>query len=456
MNRMHEDLMAMIDAVEILSPDRYVLLGEPRDAADGLVERLAQDLYKRLYRRPTIPSLTGPDALAARDLMAALSAANAGRGHRQSGWSFRRIAEDGRVVVVDRKGLAFWAAAAAVHLEGDTIRPNENCRVSVPGEMRRLAGRFYVALGDADDDDPAGGLVRYYWHLTAAAAAPFVAAATSQLNAAGVPFRLKVLRDPEAYHRADAGVIYVRRRQESRAAAVIGRIQAGLAPGLRPEVPLLTRRLADGLGYSQGPPDSSFGQHRCRLVAEALRESFERGEIDRASRASTMASAFLREGLDPLRPHLDPDGREPEAFRIATVGRTAATRSGLSPIEAATRIGRAICCGAYGDRGGRLCNWMGRCSTEVGDREGRPAPAAGALGPDLYGGSAGIALFLAQLHAMTGSDDFRRTALGGIARSLVSRPRRPGRRSLRSRSSAVTWGWPMRRVGSPPWSAVPS
>ncbi len=38
-------------------------------------------------------------------------------------------------------------------------------------------------------------------------AAPFIAAATSILNASSVPFRLKVLRNPGEYNRADAGVL---------------------------------------------------------------------------------------------------------------------------------------------------------------------------------------------------------------------------------------------------------
>jgi hypothetical protein len=449
MNLVHDDLAAMIEAVEILSPDRYVLLGEPRDAADRLAERLAEDLYERLYLRPTMRSLTRPDVLASRDLMAALSAVNAGRGHRQSGWSIRRVAEDARIVV-ERRGLAFWAAAVAVHVEG-SIRSGEPCRVSVPGEVRRLTEGFYVALGDADDDDPAGGLIRCYWHLMSVAAVPFVAAATSQLNAAGVPFRLKVIRNPGEFHRADAGVIYVRRRHGSRAAAVIGRIHAGLASGLRPEVPLLTRRLADGLGYSEGPPTSSFGRHRCGLVAEALRESFERGEIGCEERAATMASAFLREGLDPLRPHLDPDGRELGDVRISPVRSRAATRPGLSPIEAATRIGRSICRGAYWERGRRACNWIGRSSAEFVEPGGRIVPAADALGPDLYGGSAGIALFQTHLYSMTGVDDFRRVALAGIAHSLdrfEAAPPRPPLSALSFFSGDLGSAYAARRIGA--------
>ncbi len=60
---------------------------------------------------------------------------------------------------------------------------------------------------------------------------------------------------------------------------------------------------------------------------------------------------------------------------------------------------------------------MGRSVAESG-RDGLPAtPCSAALGPSLYDGSAGVSLFLAQLYALTGEPAFRKTALGGIARS---------------------------------------
>jgi lantibiotic modifying enzyme len=62
------------------------------------------------------------------------------------------------------------------------------------------------------------------------------------------------------------------------------------------------------------------------------------------------------------------------------------------------------------------CNWMGMWH-RLDDR-GRPVPVLAALGPDLYHGTAGVALFLAELHAATGDQDLRRTALGAARQAL--------------------------------------
>ena len=79
---------------------------------------------------------------------------------------------------------------------------------------------FYCAIGDGDEDDARDApapLVRFYWHLTARAAVPYMAAITGRLNQRGIPFRTKVLSDPNGYGRADAGVLYLERRQASAA-----------------------------------------------------------------------------------------------------------------------------------------------------------------------------------------------------------------------------------------------
>ena len=52
-------------------------------------------------------------------------------------------------------------------------------------------------------------------------------------------------------------------------------------------------------------------------------------------------------------------------------------------------------------------------------------PTVTALGPELYGGTAGIALFLAQLHARTNDDRVSRTALGAMRHAMWQSEKAP-------------------------------
>ncbi len=446
MTHLHADLLAVLEAVEIESPARYRVLGElrevPQRAADetgpvaepaSLVLALANDLYDRLYIRPDSANPRWVDELARRDFLAALSAANNARGAWESGWTVRRFEPDGRVVVAKEDGAAFWADPAGVRGTDATLLTGDRCRVWLSKELRALVWGFYMAIGgtesDPDDEDP-GPEGRFYWHLTSDAAVPFIEMTTSLLCASRIPFRVKVPSHPSAYHRADAGVIYFRRRDDLRIDPVIARIHAAIAPKLREEVPLFARRLATGLGMAESPNSKmSFGEHRCRLIAQALWESFSRHEVDLSSRTRSLAAAFLKEDIDPLRPHLGSGAKsdyitryvsvEPPADRQERVPLSSSGKSEtVSVLDAAAQIGRTLCRTAYWSPDGRLCNWIGRANSEVSAGDSSITPTAAALGPTVYSGTAGIALFLSQLKATTGDGEFRRTAAGAIAHSI--------------------------------------
>jgi hypothetical protein len=460
---LHADLLAVLNAVQIESNSSYRILkakheivedGSQPSLVDGrpvrLVEALAGDLYAKLYCRPTtVDSLIAIDETARRDHVNALAAANCGRGTWEAGWTVRELDTDGRLAVA-KGAVTFWARPEGVRFARGQVPTGGHCRVWVPKEMRCFVPGFYMAHGDGDPEINGETAVeermfRFYWHLTAPAAGPFIAAISSALNASRIAFQAKVLSDPAMYVRADAGVLYLRLSPDLHIGRLLSEIHSAVASGLRPSVPLFSSRIADGLGYAEDPAgSSSFGQHRCRLVAESLWDSYLQGEVGHDDRARRLASAFLTRGLDPLRPHREPGLPHELSFNFPTDraaievtrpagGRTISTavlstadHINTSIFECARRIGDTLCRMAYWDRDGRCCNWIGRSVTEESDGPGWPiTPTASALGPDLYAGSAGIALYLAQLFAKTRDVDHRRTAVGAIARSIRQLDRLP-------------------------------
>ena len=92
------------------------------------------------------------------------------------------------------------------------------------------------------------------------------------------------------------------------------------------------------------------------------------------------------------------------------------SRAQVGLLDAATNTGRMLCTTAYWHEG--RCNWVGRSPREA-IAPGMPiTPTVTALGPELYTGTAGIALFLAQLHARTRFEEARSTARGAMQQAL--------------------------------------
>ena len=93
----------------------------------------------------------------------------------------------------------------------------------------------------------------------------------------------------------------------------------------------------------------------------------------------------------------------------------AAAGGRLGFIDAAAGLGARLCRDAVWD--GQRCNWLGDSSEVVGSAW---TVAHRAMGAELYDGTAGIGLFLARLHALTGERPFRTAALGAF-RHVFSR-----------------------------------
>jgi HopA1 effector protein family len=362
MTGLHADLLRAVDSVEILTTNCYQFLGqEVRDlsaemalaatASAGnlapiteeiavgvgnpletatpvfvalplIVSALAEGLYSQLYIRPGSVSRTGHDILAQRDLVAALSAANAGEGAWEPGWRTGEVDDAGQVAV-NKDGLTFWVPPSGLRTTADRLEPGQLCRVRVAKELRNLMPGYYAAIGNGDPNhqrDETGKLVRFYWHLMASGAVLFIAEVTTILNTLGIPFRVKVLNEPSTYQRADAGVLYIDKRFCHAAREAIVRIHRAVSMHLRPEIPLFTKPLAPGLGLAEDPDNGlSFGQHRCQLVAQALWQFFTRPE---GTRADTLATVFRQAGLDPMYPYLEPGSTDCYAFQTERMGRS--------------------------------------------------------------------------------------------------------------------------------------
>ena len=86
-------------------------------------------------------------------------------------------------------------------------------------------------------------------------------------------------------------------------------------------------------------------------------------------------------------------------------------------LDASTQIGQKLVDEAFWHEG--RCNWIGAEPVERRERGERAPLTYRTLGPDLYSGTSGVALFLAELYAVTHNPDFRRSALGAIHHSLA-------------------------------------
>ena len=442
---------SVANALRVLAPDRHHWFGErspklrsdivarvdPEILRQHLIAQVQSRLYRHFYQLGiAVPAVQDAAAVAVserRDFVHSLSAANQGQGTWQDGWSVVESSETG--VRARRDGIT-------VHVPIERRRDNSGPTIAVlmPKEFLKQSPGFYLAQSDVSlQPQTSDILVRLYWHVTASGARSLVESATSRLNAERVPFHLKVLDSPGAYRRNDAAVLYITKRDLRRASPLLDQIYEDVRHQLDPGEPALTKRLAPGLGLAEDPRNGeSFGLHRCRLLAKAFVDAAWQGVDDSSRLIQAVVDHFQAERLDVACPYLNPGSSDDydQFFNLESDSRgfvnrriTLTDRFDLPLSDSGSwercasylDIARVIADRLVRDavwHDGR-CTWLGpRQSMMIARAFDRHQATYGVIGPDLYSGTAGIALFLAQIFVDTGDEAYRMAARGAVQQAM--------------------------------------
>ena len=403
----------------------------PEQARAYLRESLQHHLYSHVYTQGRVSAARVtrlPDPVAGEAFVDRLSAANVGTGAWQDGWELRLRLDRGGVLA-SRQGLLVRADADQWRPVDETDPPTTDVSLRLAKEARARQPSFYIALSDVVLDVDRERLVRVYWNVPPAGAPGLVRHVTVLLNAARVPFGLKLVNDPGAYDRCDAAVLYLPRDRWPEVAPVLTRVHAGVRASLRASVPVFTRRLAPGLGLAEDPEDrESFGLSRCAVVAEGLVRAAEAGRTTVQDRVVSVLGCFAEEGIDPDRAHLEPapggdypwrgaagPDREPRAVHGAGVdipGHARPTTAELG--EVADGIAEALVREAVWFEG--RCTWVGADPAAL-ERSGESVRRWTTLDGSLYSGTAGVTAFLTRM-AVHRLPSVRETALGAARHAL--------------------------------------
>jgi len=312
-----------LQATVIQSPTDYTWFGRPSQRVPSEVAAamgpdnarafLLHSLQTRLYNDFYCPGLAAPmpetgqkfTLPAFTPFVQALSIANQGRGAREPGWTFH--GEDSGRLIVSRDGLRVWADRRDVFSVKRKLAPGARVAVRMPKELLKLSPGYYMALGETEFPvDGAKGVVRFYWNLRSDGAADFMAAMTAQLNRTSIPFRLKVVNEPDLYTRCDAGVLYVPKKDYRAVATVVRSVCAEITPHLKPLTPVFTKALEPGLGLAEDPGSGdSFGMSRCRLLAEAMVQSYELDKRALPDRLAQVERCFAEARISLDAPYLN-------------------------------------------------------------------------------------------------------------------------------------------------------
>jgi len=330
-----QDVRKLFRATVVRSPMEYELAGRTHKVAPfgagqspmwaahstgqpPLVVDLQTRIYDEAYCRPLgtrVDASVNPVSI-----IEALSAANAGRDRWEAGWTLGQAMPNGSAMA--RKGDASHMfgpgefVVAHQHAHGHPV-PGALLHVLFRRESRTQQPGFYIVNGETPAPFGADSrMTRIYWHIDENGAVPLTRVVTTLLNRYQIPFRFKTLSYSGVYTRADAAVLFFAARYFGVILKLLPMIRGEVSRHLRPPVPLLTKRLHDGIGLAEDPATGeSFGMSRCQLIAQAIWDAYARGTQTEESRMQELAIQFQRNGLSLERPHLR--GASADIYQVA-------------------------------------------------------------------------------------------------------------------------------------------
>jgi hypothetical protein len=305
-----------IDIGKSLIPGASATPGLPRSAdftdSAGLAEFIQLTLYDRCYAHCFGAPATErsqkitPDT----EFVGRLVRSNASRERWDKGWTIHQLGENGQVFVSkgERERVAMPGAFISESVIGRAPQIGDRVSVRAPHETLHAQPGYYFVFGEVLDElADQLSLLRLYFHCDVESAVRLVGDLSRALNAFQVPFQLKTPADPTGYGRTDAAVLYVGARYFGITARIVAQVSTALL--LKPTVPLFTKQLWPGIGAAVEPGSGeSFGEHRCRLVAEGIVDAWRQGGADVSAKIVAIAARFTTAGLDLARPYLGPSG----------------------------------------------------------------------------------------------------------------------------------------------------
>ncbi|MBF2065142.1 MAG: hypothetical protein IGS39_12075 [Calothrix sp. C42_A2020_038] len=244
-----------------------------------------------------------------------LHARNHGIGYYDSGWEVLRREPDASLAVT-KDGLTMYADKN--HLLPDGLKAKRGDYIAVHMPKNRLQNGYYIALsncGQQYKNTNYVGLGRIYFNVTQTGAISLIDSLTLALNTEEIPFSFYVLCHPAAFGRYDSCILYFEKKDFLTIHKVLQVVYSQHQSHFQTEIPLFTKFLAPGLGVAEEPQqkfvvNENFGMNRCHIVANALLETWQKGQNSVEGRMSAIENSFSQLGIDLHRPYLNPTSED--------------------------------------------------------------------------------------------------------------------------------------------------
>lgn len=232
-------------------------------------------------------------------------------------WRIEYVNYDGSTIARKNKKRLKVSHGKYILTNSNSNYPQKNDLISIFQSKEFLSEKddFYHIFGEQLDENFYEAIIRFYFNTQPDGSPIIIKILTQRLNKLKIPFHFKCLKNSQDYLRADSAVLYLDKRYFFDFKPVLKGIIEEVKPFLKPEVPLFTLKLYDGIGFAENPPNpnESFGMSRCRLIAEGIWQAHE-NKLPKADWPIYVINYIESQGYNLDKFYLNPNSRFPYSF----------------------------------------------------------------------------------------------------------------------------------------------
>ena len=235
---------------------------------------------------------------------------NSGTGYADPDWEIIGFETDGSIKV-QKEGLMLWVKPKK-HLFNPLSDETIGDLIQIRLPQNALEPGIYIAIGNAGKVQPGRStrsVSQIHMNFNAIHAPDVMGYWTTAMNDLGLPFCFAVGHESDNYDRADPGILVFYKETIAQVLELLQQFLDQHSSQLRRGVPILTKQIGPGLGYSECPKGEtplSFHLHRCQLIAQGLIEAWEHNQDAIAS----IIQCFERQNLSLSTPYLNPGAQD--------------------------------------------------------------------------------------------------------------------------------------------------
>lgn len=276
------------------------------------IEVITSFIYNSYYQKNNYSFKINIDKT---DFIKGIKLANNSKKRVEKNWIIDHLNPDGSIIAKKSDRRLFLYPSQYLQQNYSNNYPEVGNKVKFNHSKGYTDDKFYYINCNNINNSFPEHLIRVYFNINPLNCSKLVKLITERLNQLNSIFKLKCLKNPNDYTRADSAVLYLDKRYFFQFKPILQDIIQEIKPYLKPEVPLFTLKLHDGVGFAENPPNpnESFGMSRCRLIAEGIWQAHE-NNLPKSEWTDFVIKYIESQGYNLDKFYLNPNSRFPYEF----------------------------------------------------------------------------------------------------------------------------------------------